>query len=71
MAESVEVEYPYMDTMIGDKMSVTESEELRCSALSGVKSIEEELNSSIKIPELTEVYKRMSMLLIDDEESKS
>lgn len=50
---------------------MTESEELRCSALSGVKSIEEELNSSIKIPELTEVYKRMSMLLIDEEESKS
>lgn len=59
------MEYPYMDTMIGDKMSVTESEELRCSAQSGVKSIEEELNTSIKIPELTEIYKRMSMLLID------
>jgi hypothetical protein len=43
---------------------------MKQTSLSGVKSMEEEMLDSFKIPEFSSIYKKISILLIDDEGSE-
>jgi hypothetical protein len=72
MAESIEIECPY-DGLLGgiDKVSLVESEELRVSHFSGARSIEEEMLDSLHFPDLPDMYRRISLLLVDEEKEGS
>ncbi len=54
-----------------DKISLVESEELKVSHLSGARSIEEEMLESLHFPDLPNMYRRISLLLVEEEQEVS